>query len=389
MRLPLCFAAVLALLSNAAALPFAHAAGCNVDTTEFQPEEAIGACTEVLAKSSLDTAARAQALYVRGRGYHRSKHLDLALRDYTAAIELTPDDPEILLGRSNVYLRQHILRGYVHDVQRANLVAPENPHVLTAIGTAYRNSGQPQMALEFYSRAIKAAPDDAFAVICRMEIYWIVHDYARATSDADTAVRLTAEAAKTKPLGYLDEDGEIRDFYVVALTERAGMLEDAGHLEQALHDHNEAVARDTSGLALMRRGEFYMAADKADLAQADLGASLRREPNNAAALYTLGLVLAKQQQYAQALDLFDRAVKARTGYAIALRMRAMMHRQLGHTDQAVDDLLHAMFLDDKILPQVLMSMRAAGYWTSNEDPKRMTPALADAIRACMIDVNCS
>ncbi|HVZ51559.1 MAG TPA: tetratricopeptide repeat protein [Pseudolabrys sp.] len=364
--------------------------GCTLDRTELQPEAAIAPCTTLLESATLSDHERASALFVRGRAYHRTKRLDLALRDYDSALKLAPNDEEILLSRSNLFLRQGYWRRYVADVERATQINPSNPHVLTAAGTLYRNSGNLPMALEYYSRAIAAPPKDAFAFLSRMEVYRLLHDFPHATADADAAVRLTAEAAQTKPLGYLDEDGNVRDFLVVALTKRAGVLEDAGQLQRSQQDYNAAVARDTSGLALLRRGEFYMnAPGRQDAAIADLHESLRREPDNAGASYTLGLVLIEQKKYAEALEAFDRALAARPRFGYALFMRAKMHRQFGRTDDAVNDLMHAIAVDGRVLPLTLPAMRRAGYWTSQDVPDHMSPELADAIRACMIDVQCN
>jgi tetratricopeptide (TPR) repeat protein len=380
-----CIALVLVLVFETA-----QKDGCSLDRTEFHPEDVIGPCSASLDDKSLSGAGRATILSIRGRAYHRTKRIDLAIADYGRALQLTPDNSEILVSRSNAFLRQGRWQEYVRDVARASEIDTTSPRVLTAVGTLNRNSGRWEQAVEFYSRALKAAPADAFALESRMEIYWQMHDYPKAIADADAAVRVTEEAAKTKPLSYLDEDGNIRDFYVVALTKRAGLLEDAGQLERAEKDHDDAVARDRSGLALMRRGEFYMTAPgKEDVAIADLRESLAREANNAPAHYTLAIILMRQKKYSQALAEFDRAIGSRPNYAIALLMRAKVYRELGHTDDAVRDFLSAVAANPSIMPQTMPALRTAGYWMSRENPDQMTPALADAIRACMLDVQCN
>ena len=69
----------------------------------------------------------------------------------------------------------------------------------------------------------------------------------------------------------------------------------------------------------------------------------------------------------------------RPGFAIALKMRARMHRAFERTDQAVEDFFAAIEADPGIVEQSLPALRYAGYWTSAKSPTDFTPEFKDAI----------
>jgi len=37
----------------------------------------------------------------------------------------------------------------------------------------------------------------------------------------------------------------------------------------------------------------------------------------------------------------------------------------------------------------MVALNVAGYWRSSEEPTELTPALEDALRACMLDERCN
>jgi hypothetical protein len=71
-----------------------------------------------------------------------------------------------------------------------------------------------------------------------------------------------------------------------------------------------------------------------------------------------------------------------------------MYRELDQTDLAVADLTQAVARCIEAgctaaLQDVMSAMSRAGYWRSSDTPTELTPALEDAIRACMLDKRCS
>lgn len=129
--------------------------------------------------------------------------------------------------------------------------------------------------------------------------------------------------------------------------------------------------------------------DASPEALADLEEATRTEPRNASAQFALGMSLTHSKKFDRAFEAFDRAVAARPGFAIALKMRARMHRAFERTDEAVEDFIAAIEADPGIVEQSLPALRYAGDWTSAKPPTGFTPEFTDAIRACMLDITCN
>jgi tetratricopeptide (TPR) repeat protein len=114
---------------------------------------------------------RAEALLIRGRGYHRSKRLEVAGRDYAAAVKLAPNDVEIWLSWSNVELRRRDGEGYVQKVERAAKLEPNKPRVIRSVGAMYWNLGNWDGAIKLYSKALEIDPTEAYARYLRSSAY--------------------------------------------------------------------------------------------------------------------------------------------------------------------------------------------------------------------------
>src|SRR6185503_11570057 len=76
------------------ALAFAHlvpagalAADCTMAQLAISPYSVIDPCTARLKQQGLTKTEKSQAHFVRGRGYHRTKRLDLAEGDYRKAFD--------------------------------------------------------------------------------------------------------------------------------------------------------------------------------------------------------------------------------------------------------------------------------------------------------------
>jgi hypothetical protein len=91
----------------------------------------------------------------------------------------------------------------------------------------------------------------------------------------------------------------------------------------------------------------------------------------------------------EALAAFDGALKLDPHFGEALLMRARVHRSLDQTDFAVADAIHAVSVSPSARQVIIATLNVAGYWRSREDPTELTPALEDAIRACMLDKRCN
>ena len=367
----------------------AFAADCTMVQLGISPFSVIDPCTARLKQPGLTDSEKSLAHFVRGRGYHRSKRLDQAHTDFRAAFALDPKNEEILLSWSNVDLRQGDYRSYAARVAQAYELNPDNPHVLRTVAVMFGNLGDREKELEFLGKALSIDPAEPFALYFRSERYWKQLKFKEAITDADALVAIPPKTLQDGG-GYLDEDGVVRDFHATALVRRAKILNDAGQLELAEKDYDAAVAAERSVRTLAARGWFLREnPQRREAALRDLEEALRLEPDDFAAQYSIAFTYVELKRWQDAFKAFDAAVEARPHDGVSLRMRARMHRQLGRTDEAVRDLETAIRRDPKELDGTMHALRNAGYWTSRQKPRGMTPEFRDAIRACMLDTSCN
>jgi len=360
----------------------ANESGCVYKGMELRLADVIKPCTRALAEKTLSKQERAYFLLVRGRAYYSLYKFQEAYADYNAAIALTPNDVNILVARADV-LRIGEPARELNDLNKAMALDPRSPRVLVALCGYKNRNDEFEEAVELCSKAISVDPDNTFAYMKRMEAFTVLGDLPRALADADATVRSSQKVNDREDPNFFWEDRP-RDVRAAALIKRAEVLQKAGKRERALQDFNAAVAVVRDAYTLTRRAQ----ATEGAAAIGDLQEALQQEPRNSTALYTLGLHLMGAQQFETALNAFERAIEIRPAYAYAYWMRAKTYRALGQPDVAFDDMMKAIAIDNRILTQTIPAMHSAGYWNA-EVSQKMTPALMDAIRACMVDVKCN
>ena len=381
------FILALALVAFAPAAGFA--ADCTMEQLGISPFSVIDPCTARLKQRGLTDSEKSLAYFVRGRGYHRTKRLKQAHKDFREAFALDPKNEEILLSWSNVALRQGDHQAYAERVAQAYQLNPDNPHVLRTIAVMFGNFGDREKEMEFHAKALNIDPAEPFSLYFRSRIYWKELKFKEAIADADALVAIPRKTLQDSG-GYLDDDGVVRDFHATALVRRANILRDAGQLELAEKDYDAAVAAERSVRTLAARAWYLRdIPERRTEALRDLEEALRLEPGDFAAQYSIAFTFVELKRYEDAFKAFDAAVQARPHDGVSMRMRARMHRQFGRTDEAVRDLETAIRIDPKELDGTMHALRNAGYWTSRQKPQEMTPEFRDAIRACMLDTTCN
>jgi tetratricopeptide (TPR) repeat protein len=124
------------------AMSSASAAECTMGQVAIDSASVITPCGERLAAHNLSDRDRAQAHFVRGRGYHRTQRLNEAAEDYRAAFALDPKNAEILVSWSNVDVRLRRMDDYKTRVEQAYALNPRNARVLRSVGALLSDRGE-------------------------------------------------------------------------------------------------------------------------------------------------------------------------------------------------------------------------------------------------------
>lgn len=142
---------------------------------------AVSAPAQPAATPSFDDA------YARARALANDGQPDLALAAYDALLARSPGNVDVLLGRGIVYARLGRWQEAERDLRAAAAAAPTYADVLSALGNTYAWSGQPEQAIDAYTRLIALQPDDATAYVARGRALHVLGRDAEARADLDEA----------------------------------------------------------------------------------------------------------------------------------------------------------------------------------------------------------
>lgn len=169
-------------------------------------ERMIAGCTRVIADRSESRANRAKAYFNRGKAYHDLGQYDLAIADYTRAIELSPRNPDNYLNRAIVYSLKHEFDRAIADHNQTLRFAPNSVHYRVARGTAYQgrwivlgNAEDLERAKSDYEAALRLSPgrDGATArEIAREYLDRILADEAKREAEEEQRNAAEAEARR-------------------------------------------------------------------------------------------------------------------------------------------------------------------------------------------------
>ncbi len=247
-----------------------------------------------------------------------------------------------LLAKQPDSAAQYEARGQVHcssgnyeqgiaDFTQALQLDPQNIDVLLSRAVAYCYAGSTSRALLDYSEALSIEPLSHAARCGRASIYFELGAWDAAVADLTAA---------------LEADPRSPNLYVL----RAKSHWRAGNLEAAAEDLNRAVDRDPHHAeARALRGFVRCARNRGDddieLALQDLTRAIELSPDVASSYAHRGQVHLIQQDFQQAIDDCDRAIELDQHCGIAYAIRGLARQELGEMEESIEDCSKAIELD--------------------------------------------
>ncbi len=345
-----------------------------------QKNKVIDACTRLLDKGDkLSVEERVYAYRKRGFAHRMAYQLDLAVADYSSAIELSPDDSTLYANRGISWPGDNVKDREFVDFSRAIELNPRNWTALSYRGVIFARRGEFANALADYTSAVQVYDQQEY-VRRRGYLNYIVGDMEAATDDF-TLLRskLPREARAVlwlyisqKRAGIRTADEELRinalmlksskwpaPVVQVLLGRKPPQLlwrhprrcESRFYLGQWYlfqGELNEARTALTSAAAACPANRFYLppnfwmkTAAKADLERLS-GLELARGKEQDAS---------PKRDIAQELkERFDDLLKVENDISIELRAktlaeRAKVHHSVGAYERAIDDLNEAIRFD--------------------------------------------
>lgn len=129
--------------------------------TDKRYAEAAEIYTKALAAANGDVPGDWRFYYVRGIAYERAKEWPRAEADFLRALELRPDQPQVLnyLGYSWVDQGLNLERA-LQMIQKAVAAAPNDGYIIDSLGWAFYRLGRYDDAVEALEQAVQLRPDD-------------------------------------------------------------------------------------------------------------------------------------------------------------------------------------------------------------------------------------
>lgn len=168
------------------------------------------------------------------------RHYDEALKDLEQAVATADGDVQLLVlrGRVNSYDGKH--QAAVQDFSAALQLDPQNGEAYAGRGLAQLERDSLQEALSDCDLAVTLAPEHAPAYVCRARAYLRLGQPVQVSTNASRALEI---------------DPDMAEAYLV----RAQLAEEAGDIEAAAADYRAALSRDplldNAKTALQRLGE--------------------------------------------------------------------------------------------------------------------------------------
>jgi tetratricopeptide (TPR) repeat protein len=279
-----------AAVATVVALPSPGASGGDQALCETaKGDNAIMACTRLIAAGKQEPAALAAIHYRRGRAYLTMYQRPAAVADFDAAIDLRPDFAEAYLARADA------VRFSGHDSERLARVLAD------------------------YSQAIALKSDYVDAYYQRGTF----HDWQKhrdlALADYDKALAL-------KP-------GDVSTLHM-----RARLHQHVGNYDRALADCNELIRLDSWVNRYLDRGNVYLALGDYDRALADYEEVARRKPGDPSAHEGRAAVFERKGDFAAALAEVNEAIRIAPSVIAFRSARAWIHYRMGRFADGLADI---------------------------------------------------
>ncbi|WP_052887426.1 tetratricopeptide repeat protein [Thermogemmatispora carboxidivorans] len=195
-------------------------------------------------------------------------------------------------------------------------------------GSMYLHRGQPQRAIELYSRALAIAGDEAILYLRRGEACYQAGQYQQALSDCEQALRLHPVLAEAHYL-------------------RGRICTRLAAYQQALSSYTRALELDP-GLATHiypERAALYQRRKEFHAALRDYCRALEYSPHEASLVFQRALIYLQLREPRQAIADLNSVLQARPNFACAYHYRALASLYLQDLARARQDCQRATALN--------------------------------------------
>ncbi|BAZ13215.1 tetratricopeptide repeat protein [Calothrix sp. NIES-4071] len=312
---------------------------------------------EIAITSAIKLSPRPAFYSNRGNVYADQKKSDLAIADFTKAIQINPQLAEAYSNRGVVYADQKKSDLAIADFTKAIQINPQLAEAYTNRGLVYKDQKKSDLAIADYTKAIQINPQDAQAYNNRGLVYADQEKSDLAIADYTEAIQINpqfADAYYNRAIVYASDkksDLAIADFtkaiqinpqFTDAYIYRGNIYAFEKKSDLAIADFTKAIQINPQyAPAYSNRGTVYADQKKSDLAIADFTKAIQINPQFAKAYYNRGNVYASEKKSDLAIADFTKAIQINPQFATAYGNRGLVYNQMGDKQSARKDLQKA------------------------------------------------
>ena len=234
-----------------------------------------------------------RAIYEKGLDFEREGKLNLALRQYSRALDVDPEQPQLWNGRGRVLTRQKQFVRARAELEKAIELAPDDDAIKIDLAALFYYQKEYEKSLEIYDEILGRKEKDLDAL------------YGR-------ALCLLRQKNEDEALAILEEVITLDPSYEKAYQQLAETLMDKKEYDRAIEILEEAVAK---------------------------------QPESALLNYQLGLSLYKENRKKDSIPYFNRAIELRPSRKDYINDRGFVYLGLGRYDDAIADFERSLELD--------------------------------------------
>ena len=271
---------------------------------------------------------------------------------------ITPEEIETLaflaFHRGNFLLMLKQIDEALKAYSRAIELSPNNAKAYNNRGVAYRKKGKLDLAVKDYTKAIKLNPDDANAYSNRGNVYREKGEFNRAIDDTNTAIELNpncTEAYNNRGAAYGakgDVDHAIKDCSKAialnlncteAYSNRSNAYLKKGQVDRAIDDCNTALQIDPDYVeAYVNRGNAYLQKYEIGHAIENYTTAIRFNPRFTEAYFNRGTAYCQKGEFGLAIEDYNEAIQINPSFVRAYYCRAFVWLHFQKWDKARTDL---------------------------------------------------
>jgi tetratricopeptide (TPR) repeat protein len=157
---------------------------------------ASAAYAQAIARSEPLTASDWPLLYARGISYERSGNWAAAEEDFNRALQLSPNQPDVLNYLAYSWLTMNKNVGKAREyLATAVAERPDDAHIIDSVGWSYYLTGDYKKAVESLEKAVQLMPDDVTVNDHLGDSYWRVGRITEARYQWERALNFKPEKA--------------------------------------------------------------------------------------------------------------------------------------------------------------------------------------------------